>query len=114
MSPVLASVSSATRELGSSLRSASRTASEIWSHILSGWPSETDSEVKRKFLIGIKRGSLKCGRRRSGPSGNPPWRNAVSKGSNDLAIRGTVAAQRGLEAQFGLVPNPLWLKDRSL
>src|SRR5882757_2544556 len=57
MSPVLASVSSATRELGSSFRSASRTASEIWSHILSGWPSETDSEVKRKSLSGIIRDS---------------------------------------------------------
>src|SRR5580700_1206533 len=55
MSPVLASVSSATRELGSSVRSASRTASEIWSHILSGWPSETDSEVNRKSLSGIIR-----------------------------------------------------------
>src|SRR5579863_5085128 len=57
MSPVLASDSSATRELGSSLRRASRTASEIWSHILSGWPSETDSEVKRKSLSGIIRDS---------------------------------------------------------
>src|SRR5580704_16765388 len=57
MSPVLASVSSATRELGSSVRSASRTASEIWSHILSGWPSETDSDVNRKSLSGIIRDS---------------------------------------------------------
>src|SRR5438105_9361664 len=29
---------------------ASRMASEIWSAILSGWPSVTDSEVKRKCL----------------------------------------------------------------
>ena len=28
---------------------ASSTASEIWSHILSGWPSVTDSEVKKNF-----------------------------------------------------------------
>ena len=32
--------------IGSSARMASRTASEIWSAILSGWPSVTDSEVK--------------------------------------------------------------------
>jgi hypothetical protein len=32
---------------GSSLRMASRTASEIWSAILSGCPSVTDSDVKR-------------------------------------------------------------------
>jgi hypothetical protein len=29
---------------------ASRIASEIWSHILSGWPIETDSEVKSERL----------------------------------------------------------------
>src|SRR5688572_24191463 len=45
------SVSAATRERGSWARIASSTASEIWSATLSGWPSETDSEVKRKSLI---------------------------------------------------------------
>ena len=30
------------------LKMASRMASEIWSATLSGWPSETDSDVKRK------------------------------------------------------------------
>ena len=39
-------VSQATRPAGSSSRTASRTASEIWSAILSGWPSVTDSELK--------------------------------------------------------------------
>src|SRR5690348_17619089 len=48
MSPVVTRVSQATRPIGSSFRTASRTASEIWSAILSGWPSVTDSEVKRK------------------------------------------------------------------
>ncbi len=52
--PVLTSVSQATRALGSWARMASSTASEIWSAILSGWPSLTDSEVKRKLLIGIE------------------------------------------------------------
>src|SRR6476620_2496386 len=44
--PVVTSTSQATRPVGSSFRTASKTASEIWSAILSGWPSVTDSEVK--------------------------------------------------------------------
>src|SRR5687767_7047056 len=44
-SPVVTSVSHATRAAGSSVRMASRTASEIWSAILSGCPSVTDSDV---------------------------------------------------------------------
>jgi hypothetical protein len=43
---VVAKVSQATRAFGSSFRKASRTASEMRSQTLSGWPSETDSEVK--------------------------------------------------------------------
>ncbi len=39
-------VSHATLLFGSSFRYASKIASEIWSHTLSGWPSETDSDVK--------------------------------------------------------------------
>src|SRR3984957_3051595 len=50
--PVLPSVSQATRPFGSAARMASSTASEIWSATLSGWPSETDSEVNEKLLIG--------------------------------------------------------------
>src|SRR6187549_3427657 len=48
-SPVLHSVSAPTRECLSCASSASSTASEIWSATLSGWPSETDSEVNRKL-----------------------------------------------------------------
>src|SRR5580693_3456679 len=48
--PVVSIVSHATREKGSPLSAASTTASEIWSAILSGWPSVTDSEVKRNPL----------------------------------------------------------------
>src|SRR6185312_2626896 len=44
--PVVISVSQATRACGSPARTASRTESEIWSAILSGWPSVTDSDVK--------------------------------------------------------------------
>src|SRR3954469_5506314 len=49
-SPVLTSVSHATRPYGSSRSTASRTPSEIWSAILSGWPSVTDSDVNRYSL----------------------------------------------------------------
>src|SRR5450759_63318 len=48
--PVLTIVSQATRARLSCARIASRTASEIWSAPLSGWPSETDAEVKRELL----------------------------------------------------------------
>ena len=44
--PVFVRVSHATRAWGSWAMMASRMASEIWSAILSGWPSETDSDVK--------------------------------------------------------------------
>src|ERR687888_2668560 len=52
-SPVLTSVSHATRPYGSSRITASRTPSEIWSAILSGWPSVTDSDVNRYSLSGM-------------------------------------------------------------
>src|SRR6185437_10769992 len=52
--PVVIRVSQATRPIGSSRRTASRTASEIWSAILSGCPSVTDSEVKRKSREAIR------------------------------------------------------------
>src|SRR5262245_16124243 len=44
--PVVVRVSQASRERESCASIASSTASEIWSHILSGWPIETDSDVK--------------------------------------------------------------------
>src|ERR1700754_3093585 len=56
--PVFTSVSHATRPYGSSLRTASRTPSEIWSAILSGWPSVTDSDVNRYSFSSIGAKSL--------------------------------------------------------
>src|ERR1017187_4822354 len=50
--PVAVRVSQATRLVESSARQASRMASEIWSAILSGWPSVTDSEVNKQRLVG--------------------------------------------------------------
>src|SRR3954452_5429925 len=46
--PVVIIVSTATRLRGSWASIASRIESLIWSAILSGWPSVTDSEVKRR------------------------------------------------------------------
>ena len=49
------SVSQATRLSGSFASAASRTESEIWSAILSGWPSVTDSDVNRNERCDIGR-----------------------------------------------------------
>src|SRR3954452_1641191 len=46
--PVVMSVSTATRLRGSCASRASRMPSLIWSAILSGWPSVTDSDVNRR------------------------------------------------------------------
>src|SRR5512137_3213147 len=59
---LLAYVSQATRLYLSCARQASRTASEMVSHTLSGWPSPTDSEEKIKdrlmYLVGVTEGAL--------------------------------------------------------
>src|SRR5919204_1095436 len=47
-SPLVIAVSHATRACSSWASMPSSTASETWSQILSGWPSVTDSEVRRK------------------------------------------------------------------
>src|SRR2546423_6933665 len=52
--PVVTKVSQATRPYGSCASTASSTASEIWSAILSGCPSVTDSDVKMCFCISAK------------------------------------------------------------
>src|ERR1700722_9732347 len=61
--PVAVRVSQATRLKGSSVKQASRMASEIWAAILSGWPSVTDSEVNiiRFFVVAAKWFLLKKG-----------------------------------------------------
>jgi len=51
--PVLQTVSQATREDGSRVRQASTIASEIVSHSLSGCDSVTDSEAKRNESAGV-------------------------------------------------------------
>src|SRR5207248_9143464 len=58
--PVVTRTSQATRPIGSSFSTASRTASEIWSAILSGCPSVTDSEVKMCRSLAAKSASRCC------------------------------------------------------
>src|SRR5918996_3473594 len=56
-SPVVIRVSHATRPSRSSWSTASRTLSETWSAILSGWPSVTDSDVNRNWRPAIRGGA---------------------------------------------------------
>ena len=49
--PVVVAASQATLALLSCLIISSNIASDIWSHILSGWPSVTDSDVKNLLTI---------------------------------------------------------------
>src|SRR4051812_35341250 len=60
--PVVIIVSTATRLSGSSLSMASRTASLIWSAILSGCPSVTDSDVNKRRDMGLPGAALGAGR----------------------------------------------------
>src|SRR2546430_5228480 len=62
--PVVTRVSQATREAGSLARMASRTESEIWSATLSGWPSVTDSDVKRNSRAGMATKAIAAAERR--------------------------------------------------
>src|SRR5581483_10003795 len=59
-SPVVISVSQATRLIGSLVSAASRTAAEIWSAILSGCPSVTDSDVNRKLRAAMNSAQCTC------------------------------------------------------
>src|SRR3954468_19298032 len=76
--PVFTRVSHATRPFGSAARTASRTPSEIWSAILSGWPSVTDSDVNRYSLslrwlkgLGEHSASILASKRAQAPGSEP-------------------------------------------
>src|SRR5512146_182829 len=70
--PVVIRVSQATRPAGSCARTASSTESEIWSAILSGCPSVTDSEVKRKSRSLMMASTLAEDPAGGGRYGRPP------------------------------------------
>ena len=96
--PVLTSVSQATLPYGSSASTASSTPSEIWSAILSGWPSVTDSEVNRysvsEYSVMAGSDQLQCSGRAGGK-----WRRRASRGAEVYAAR---ARPRGPPAPFRL------------
>src|SRR3954469_14813816 len=108
--PVVMRVSQATRPRGSSLSTASSTASEIWSAILSGWPSVTDSEVKMK----------------SAATGGPPaWleltlettlpqRIPAGHQGAALALRGRAAPERPRQQRLHDGPGPQRGRDEAL
>jgi hypothetical protein len=56
---VVTRVSQATLDSGSQAKKLSIKASEIWSATLSGWPSETDSDVNKYDMFFIKRAKLR-------------------------------------------------------
>src|SRR5688572_32851876 len=93
--PVVVAASQATRAWGSSRRIASRIASEIWSHILSGCPSVTDSDVNRYCAAStmLTWGSLSvCGvARRVSPAARPP--------TQDVRPGRSCARPQGLQVQ---------------
>src|SRR5438128_6639684 len=92
-SPVVISVSQATRLFGSFASAASRTESEIWSAILSGWPSVTDSEVNKNVRPAAMTG-------RTLPDGEPPAGSV--RGEEELDRLGVARAARvGDEAAQG-------------
>src|SRR3984957_10735292 len=90
--PVVMSVSTATWLSGSSLSIASKIASLIWSAILSGWPSVTDSEVNNRratLLISIQKepaDQVKCSRtnQRARPSRSTAGRRSDQPGGHQL------------------------------
>src|SRR3712207_4861116 len=75
--PVVIIVATATRLFGSWASIASRIESLIWSAILSGWPSVTDSEVKRRRGMSVLLG------RQTGAAGR-----AATRGERYLAETG--------------------------
>src|SRR6478735_9924026 len=88
--PVVTRVSTATRPTGSSVRIASRMLSEIWSQILSGWPSVTDSDVNRRSSVIDPPGSDGPGRgggvQTSMPTAGDIRPPAVARGHASLSV----------------------------
>src|SRR5579863_6517531 len=105
--PVAVRVSQATRLVGSSVRQASRMASEIWSAILSGWPSVTDSEVNKyrffdaKLYVSLVHGGCRTLDSTSWESGNPRGRYGATP-SRRSPIK---AYQRGMPGATILTVN---------
>src|SRR4051812_9677626 len=95
--PVVISVSHATRAVGSFVRTASRTESEIWSAILSGWPSVTDSEVKENERVAMR---VRLAAGAGETSGER--RVAVGRGRPGSRLPALVLEERDLGREAGL------------
>ena len=100
--PVVTSVSHATRPYGSSARTASRTLSLIWSAILSGWPSVTDSDVNVCLLTNCSSSATVAStvahaRRTAGRSGPPS--SATTRSSTTPASASFVSSGSLLDAR---------------
>src|SRR6266542_2249804 len=110
--PVVRSVSQATRPSGSSARTASRTASEIWSASLSGCPSVTDSEVKRyrrPMIGGLYTAALLPGPAASlleapDPCSEAASRRALSSSGPRFQHPGQAVTDRPRKVRLGPVP----------
>src|SRR5712691_4806845 len=83
-SPLVIALSQATRAAGSWASIPSSTASETWSQILSGWPSVTDSEVRRNEREELKEVVTTADHTRGG--------------STSSALMGVAAGPEGLRA----------------
>ena len=104
--PVEQVVSQATRAPGSCAKMASRMASEIWSQILSGCPSVTDSDVKELWTLG--KASYKIFGRNATvetKSAQPERLRAVTLIFRFPAGLGTLRIQRRLSGFIGPVPS---------
>src|SRR6476661_3406327 len=119
---VVTRVSQATLEVGSWRRYSSRMASEIWSATLSGWPSETDSEVNRYGIESGKERSRKNANRPPGrswragvaqnygnqPKGRPPFRNQSAYSENKrLKSSGIMLLASDMKTAAGPFSNPI-------
>src|SRR4051795_3495757 len=105
-SPVFTSVSQATRPVGSSAITASSTPSEIWSAILSGWPSVTDSEVNRNSLsesTGVVIEAGKGSRTLAQPAKPAAWLTATLEIDDERHALQLVALAQAVLYEVGVV-----------
>src|SRR5436305_14490107 len=98
MRPVVTSLSQATRLALSEDRHASRIASEIWSAILSGWPSVTDSDVNKNFSREATVLPPKISRDLTGPHLRIPFKDYRKNpaGNNGLTLQPAETQPNGI------------------
>src|SRR5262249_5484798 len=108
--PVVTSVSQATRPLGSCFITSSSTASEIWSAILSGCPSVTDSDVNKKLRNPSLKPALLLGL-------SPQTRAALKNSQSGYPVNRSISRtknQRTESKRFSLASNGSNLPSNSI